>query len=210
MWTCLLLLFTPSVRADPTQGLPAVEISVDEPWLVAHESAEVLSLRYGDSAEGVRLQLIAEEDWQVGVSPIHGGRPIQMGHAPMVMPPGPPRRIEVLSQGPDLVVRMSGEPLSEFSRHPEAPDDPVLTWVRLRPRGSSWRIILDGMGRVSIPGAQSSSWTGEAWQVGPSVLLQSNAQQTSSAIGPDGWSFDTSPSAELADPYPRTAWTFTP
>ena len=105
---------------------------------------------------------------------------------------------------------MAGAPLSEFSNHPEAPDDPVLTWLRLRPRGASWRIVLDGVGRISIPGVQETSWTGTGWQVGTSTVLQSNARQTSSALGDDGWFLDTRPAADLADPYPRTAWTFSP
>ncbi|TNE90252.1 MAG: hypothetical protein EP330_08790 [Deltaproteobacteria bacterium] len=199
-----LLLASAAVSAPP-----AVSVELEAPWSVGHDGGSHLNLRYGDSAEGVRVQLEPSEDWPIGVSPIQGGRPMRAHGALMVAPPLPPARVEIRSEGPDLLVRLFGPPLNALTDREDAPEDPTLTWVRLRPRGSSWRIVLDGVGQVAVEGS-TCHWTGRAWKIGEHTELQTAALAWRSWIDADAWFLDVTPAVELADPYPRTAWTWTP
>jgi hypothetical protein len=184
-------------------------MALEAPWVMAHRDEDHINFRYGDSSEGVRVQLQSTETWQVGVTPIHGGRPYQRAGMPMVSPPVPPLRVAAEAQGPDLVIRLYGPPLQTLTSHPEAPEDPVITWVRLRPRGESWRIVLDGVGSIVLEGGQVT-WTGTDWHVARQTPVRTSAKAWRSALEDGWWFLDVAPAVQLADPYPRTAWTWTP
>lgn len=185
-----------------------VTMALDAPWSVAHQDEDHINLRYGDSAEGVRVQLQPSADWRVGITPIQGGRPYRAQGNPMVEPPLAPVRAEVVAQGPDLVVRLYGPPLSAITTRPDAPSDAVHTWVRLRPRGESWRIVLDGLGRVHLTGT-SVRWDGEDWWLDDATPVRTTAANWRSGLVRKDWTLDLTPAVHLADPYPRTAWTWT-
>jgi len=226
-----LLLAGPSHAGEPGSTAPAQHASQAAPvvpavrlagdWVIVEESAQELVLRRGSSAEGVRIVLAPTADGRrIGVSPIHDGRTLERrtpaGVVPLIGWPYPdhaPTAVHVDVQGPDLLVRMQGPPLSTVTDHPDAPDDPVLSWVRLRPRGSSWRIALRGVQRLSLPPLDGVEHRGadrvitSSWG---SFEIRSDAPVVRSHSGPRGATWDTSPSVDAAYPYPRTGITWRP
>ena len=85
------------------------------------------------------------------MSPIRAGRTLRPDGHPLVAPPWRPERAEIVSEGLDVVVRLYGPALNEVTSHPEAPDDPVHTWVRVRPRDTGWRVVVTGLATLSLP-----------------------------------------------------------
>ena len=113
----------------------AVEIDVEvlPPWRVREQSEALIALQYGATSDGITVGL----GEQPGVTLVIGGSPLEVDGKPLLglpYPELPIARVEIRAEGIDLVVRIAGPPLRQVSKHPEAPDDPVLTWVRIRPR----------------------------------------------------------------------------
>ena len=208
-------------RTPAPEPIP-VSMALEPPWAVVSQDAAEIALRFGTSGEGVRVWLDGTEGHVAGVSPVQDGRTLSVRDGavawPLVAMAFPERivRAEIEVQGIDLVVRAYGPPIRDVTLRPDAPDDPVITWVRLRPRLVDWRIVVDGLGTVSLPApsrpveASEGGWT---WTIdgalGP-VALDTNAPAWTSAVSPVRWSFDTTPSLEAIQPYPRTGLTWTP
>lgn len=105
--------------------------------------------------------------------------------------------------------------MNSLTDHPDAPDDPVLSWVRLRQRGDSWRIALRGLHRWNLPGPVRSEQRGDSRTLHtPQGRFEysSDAPVSHSLATPDGWLRDTRPSLAAAQPYPRTGitWSVSP
>lgn len=184
-------------------------MSLEAPWRLAHDGETSLAVRHGDTPEGVRIQLMPTDDWGIGASPIVGGRATRAGTHPLVGVGFVPVAVEVRADGPDLLVRFSGPPFSQLTDREDAPEDPVLAWIRLRPRGETWRVVLDGLGVITIPDAQQATWTSQGLAVG-SAILTTTATTHSSRLIDGAWQLDTTPALDHADPYPRTGITFRP
>lgn len=199
---------------------PIPEVSLGPDWSIVEESREELVLRHRRSADGLRIVLAPTDAGRwVGVAPIRDGRTLEHVVADAIVPvfawplAAPLSSVKVEAQGPDLLVRLEGPPLSAQSLHPDAPDDPVISWVRVRPRGDTWRIALRGVHRIHLPPLQDSAHHGSdrvlltAWG---SFRIDTDAPAVRGHSGPRGYAWDSTPSIDLAAPYPRTGITWTP
>lgn len=179
-------------------------------------------LRVGDSADGARVQFAPGDRGRTrGVSPIAGGRTLEVADGdaltPLIAFPYPDRAltsVAITNDGPDLLVRVAGPPIKDLTALPDAPRDPVLTWVRLRPRGSSWRIAIDGITTLSLPGATEGHAAADgavdlACPYG-TVAFTSNAKASRSSDDGALWTWTDEAAIEAHDPYPHTAMTLTP
>lgn len=176
----------------------------------------------GDSADGARVQFApGARGRERGVSPIAGGKTLEVADGaalvPMIGFPYPDRgltSVAITSDGPDLLIRVAGPPLADVTAAADAPTDPVLTWIRLRPRGPSWRIAIDGIATLSLPGTTEghAAADGTITLYGPfgTAAFASNAKATRSATGGARWTWTDEPAIEVHDPYPHTALTLTP
>lgn len=211
--------------AGPSTALPSppVHLELEAPWALVHRDERSIVLRLGDGADGARIQLLPDERGRIpGVSPIHAGQTSEVADRgerwPLVAVGYPElalERVEIVVQGVDLVVRCYGPPLAEVSNRPDAPPDPVITWVRLRPRPEDWRIVFDGLGTVSLAAGdlRVSPGTPEGWQVdgdGGGTRLTSDARRWRTARTASRWTFSTIPALGAVQPYSRTAMTWTP
>jgi hypothetical protein len=212
----------PSLESDAPSAVAVVPtVQMTAPWKVEWQDPDALAVRLGDSANGVRIQLAADATGRVpGVSPIDRGKTLEVaadGHRwPLVAIGYPEARLQTVAvevDGPDLVVRFAGPPLDAVTTHPQAPKDPVLTWVRLRPRGETWRIAVTGLATLAI--AANGATAGD---LGDAVIagdwgtfrLSTDAPRFGSRFADGGLFFDTRPALEREQPYPKTSLTWTP
>lgn len=190
-------------------------------WSVVEEDASFATFRYGSTAHGVRVGFPSPQCQAciAGVSPIADGttRSIQRNtnDIPMFSWPAsadPVRDVRVIAQGPDLLVQFAGAPLNEMSTHPQAPGDPVLSWVRLRPRDDSWRMILTGVHRWSLPEtAHAHRGDGrEVLSAWGSFTYSTEADRVQCSKSGDIWVWDTLSSVHTVRPYPKTGITWVP
>lgn len=198
---------------------PSLDLQVAPPWSVAHQTDQALVLRLAEGSEGVRVQLATDPQGRLpGLSPILSGRTLevedQTGRWPMLAPSfSPVQRVEVLSQGQDLVVRLFGDPLERLLTHPKAPSDPALAWLRVRPRGQTWRLASQGLVILSLPApglqegvAEGSTLLRGSW--GQLELESSHPLRTGQ--GDQRWWVDTLVSPDTTQPYPELGITWTP
>lgn len=210
-------------EAPPTAAtsppVPRVDLGGD--WVIVEETAESLALRWRDSADGVRIDLATTDRALAGVTPIVAGRTLAIEQdgrrIPMFgvpLPDAPLTAATVEVQGPDLLVRLEGPPLDTLTDHPDAPESPVLSWVRLRRRPGSWRLVLQGLHVWTLPAeGLSSTHLGDHRELHTAFgtfEVTSQAPAWSGGLDRDRWWLDTTPSADRAAPYPRTGMTFTP
>ncbi|MBW1879183.1 MAG: hypothetical protein JRJ84_12545 [Deltaproteobacteria bacterium] len=206
-----------------TQPSPPVRLEVEAPWVVVRQEEDSIVLRLGDGAHGARVQLLRDERGRIpGVSPIHAGQTLEVDEEgsrwPLIAvahPERPLSRVEIVVDGVDLLVRYYGPPLSEVANRADAPPDKVITWVRLRSRPDDWRIVLDGLGTVSLPADNLRVSPGQptGWQLDgdPGGLsFTSDAVRWRTTRTTSRWTFSTLPALEATQPYPRTAMTWTP
>ncbi len=204
--------------AEPEEE-PQVSLELAPPWRLLERRSTHLALALADSPHGVRIQL-RREDRVPGVSPVWQGRTLEVaGHDgawPLVavaFPERPVEQVEVAVEGVDLLVRFEGPPVRARVEDPGAPDDPVLTWVRLRPRPDDWRIVLDGLGTVSLPSeglrvAPGSSGGLEIESAVGRLALDSSAARVETVWEVDRWRWSNVASLQAFDPYPRTGVTW--
>ena len=219
-WPCLAVVACGAPPAAPERQAPAVvpQVQLGGDWVITEEDSSEVVIRWRDTADGVRVNLGGSERG-VGVSPIVDGRTAELrgpdGVVPLIAPSFTPlSAVFIEVQGPDLLVRLEGPPLSDLTDHPDAPADPALAWVRLRPRGETWRIALRGMLTWTLPAEGSgveergahrtitSSWG--PWQLRGQPPLWRSARTTRS------WTYDTAPSLAVQQPYPQVGLTWTP
>lgn len=179
-------------------------------WSTAPAGEDEIALRFRDTPHGVRVGTTAP--WAVSL--VVDGHTVSepVFRIPDALPP--PERVELSVEGHDLLVRFSGVPLSTLlPDDPNAPDDPVLTWLRLRPRNGSWRLVSDGLVTVQLRASSVAPGPDGSVQIdGPDGrwVLNSDAPATTSRFTGGRWVFDTAPSLYAQQPYPRTGITFTP
>jgi hypothetical protein len=196
----------PSWRATP-------DVDVQAPWQVVQQDDDVIALRFNDTPHGVRVFLgPSDRSHQAGASPVVDGRTVGR---PMLGVPhaiGPARTVKVRSDGYDLLVRFASQPLDEVSHDALAPADPALTWLRLRPRNDSWRIVMDGLGTLTLPADGAHPSTAGTALSGPAGTMdvETDAPVVSTTWTDGVWQLSTLPSVEARVPYPRTAFTWTP
>ena len=227
MYRAIVLLAALACRAPapPTPAAvpapPPVELELAAPWQVVEQDETQVVLRHGDTPDGVRLNLTrtAAGRWP-GIAPIVAGRTWEIREGDRIRPAftapladRPPSRVVVSSQGPDLLIRYEGVPLAGLVDHPDAPTDPVLTWVRLRPRPGSLRIVLQGLHVVSLPAPVAVDERGDGRTLTTPwgrLEVDDAAPAARSVAGPTSWWLDTTPSADALAPYPRTGLTWWP
>jgi hypothetical protein len=220
-WIVTLACGTPGT-ATPPLPVPEPTITVSDPWTVERREGDAIWFRAGDSGDGVRVALGSGGRGRVpGVTLIVGGRTLEVvedGAAwPLVAVPWPDRplsSVEIEVDGVDLFVRIAGPPLSDVSDHAAAPKDPALTWVRVRRRDDDWRIAVTGLATYSLPGdataIPSPDGTTQITSAWGTLELETASPAHAGAVDADRWWWTTRPSVELAAPYDRTAFTFTP
>ena len=211
----LTLLGCQTASENPTvekETVPVVTTKVGTRWKLVHERADGVAVRLGDTAHGIRIDLRP----QGGVTPIAGGRsPERILGSALLELPYPPEQVQSLSveeQGIDLVIRIAGPPLNTMTTDPAAPSDPVLTWIRVRDRGDTWRFAVEGIALWHLPSpiaVQHADRAGvivstEGWG---SWLLTTNAAASRSSSA-DVWTFDPRPSIDAREPYPITSATW--
>lgn len=189
----------------------APEITIEPPWELVEESGSVLRFAAGTDRVEVDLGSTA------GVTPLLGDHALRTpGGLPLLRVPWPElglSKAEITSEGPDLVVRLYGPPLHTVSPHPSAPPTPVHTWIRVRPRGETWRFGVRGLVVVHVSGqditagvasrgleVRSDEWGGFTWQT--------DAPHTSSAMGPTWWTLSLVPALYALKPYPELGITW--
>jgi hypothetical protein len=210
----------PPLPAPPRPAL-STRVELGPPWRLQKQNATCVIVQYGDSPDGVRVTL----DRGVGRRP-PGASPIRAGKTletlddgslwPLVAVGFPDRPLSealVLSDGPDLVVRLLGPPLRTLSPHPDAPGDSVLTLIRFRPRGADWRIVVDGLATLSFPGGLRTENRGPNTTLDTlwgKFELASEAPRSTQGAAPARWWWTSLPSLDLYEPYKRTTLTWTP
>ena len=212
-WILMLAACAAPSPAPPPPDVPAT-VDLSPPWSVVPGGDGEVALRFEDSPHGVRVSLGSTARLPgPGVALVVDGRtvgdpliavPTAIGHA---------TRVSIGSEGYDLLVRFASQSLSSLSTDPEAPDDPALTWIRIRPRNGSWRIVLDGLGEVELPATEVGYGSEAQVQLtGPEgrFELTTNAPATTTRSGDGTWTMDTAPSLHERVPYPRTGITWTP
>ncbi len=209
----------PSGPAWPDPPVPTV--SMGGGWVILEEDAEGLTLRWRDTADGVRVQLAATDDALPGVAPIAGGataRLVRGGRrVPLVGLPDPTRGLSAATlevQGPDLVVRLAGDPLDRYTDHPDAPEDPVLTWVRIRRRADGFRIVVQGLATLTLPAEGLAVHHHGRHRVLETawgrVRQDDDPPAVRGRLDGEALVLDTLPSLERTAPYPRMGFTWTP
>jgi hypothetical protein len=202
--------------APPTESAPVatpVELSVAPPWEVVHQDAHTVALRFDGTPHGIRVELGGDPRHPTpGVSLVVDGRTIGDPFVAVGHPDHPIRDVRISTEAHDAVVQFAGPPLADVTAHPDAPTDPVLTWVRVRPRNGSLRVVLDGLGTVAFPASAVVADEFALAVTGPegTATLETNAALHQARLDERGFRFDTIASAEAADPYPRTGLTFRP
>lgn len=221
-WITVLACGGP-VEPAPAELVPAPvpEVHVAPPWNLVQQDEDSIALRFADTPDGVRVTLRRDARGRVpGVTLVHAGETLEVRDGPDRWPlvaagwPDRPLSAAVVEvEGWDVFVRLAGPPLDSVSSHPDAPDDPVLTWVRIRRRGEDWRIVVTGLATVSVPGSDvgvevvgdevrmDTAWGEFRWTT--------DAPAHDSATGARWW-WTTRPSLGRFAPYPKTAITWTP
>jgi hypothetical protein len=198
--------------------VPTVQLGGD--WVIIEEDPTQLVVRWRDSGDGVRINLTRTATGrEVGVAPIVGGRTAEVDLADRIVPMVRPSfsgltAVYVEVQGPDLLVRLEGPPLSTLSDHPEAPRDPAIAWVRARPRGKTWRLALRGLLTLTVPAEGvvvhervEDRILETRWGA---LELRSDTRDWSGARASATWTLDTGPSLSVHQPYPQLGITWTP
>ena len=212
-----MLLLVPLGCHEPDRQRPSwraiPEIDVEAPWQVVQQDDDVIALRFEDTAHGVRIFLGPTERWsEAGASPVVDGKTVGRPMLGVPLGVGPAQTVTVTSEGHDLLVRFASQPLNEVSRDPLAPDDPALTWLRLRPRNGSWRMVMDGLGTLNLPAhsVRPSTAGVKLRGVDGTMDVQTDAPEFTTSWADSVWALSTLPSLEARAPYPRTAFTWTP
>lgn len=196
----------PVEAPPPPTPPPVAQLSVASPWSVVEQTDATVLLRWRQTGHGVRVDLTRDDRgrWP-GVSVIDGGTTLETdgagGRAPLVAvgwPAHPLTDAVIESQGPDLRVRLAGPPLSSLTDDPAAPDDPVLTWVRVRPRGDRWRVVVRGLAVITLPAPVVDGLT--------ELSTEAGAVRDRWAVRPDGpvRQLDVTPALRGRQPYPTT------
>lgn len=206
---------TPSAPPAPTPVV-APTLEVAPPWRVERQEEATVWLRLADSPDGVRVDLAPTRDRVPGVTLVERGfvrEVAEDGHTwPLVAvsePDQPLTKAEIRVRGLDLEVHLSGRPIRARSSHPDAPMDPQITWVRIRRLPDDWRVVVQGLATISLPGdgfevvpaADGALALTTTW--GP-VTFATTAPWYASALSPARWWLDTGPAVEALEPYPKT------
>lgn len=189
------------------------ELAVEGSWRVVHQRPERIALHHRGSTEGVVIDLRGRP----GLSLVLHGQTLSTERSgerwPLVTagyPDHPLQRARVYTEGPDLVVQLEGPPLHRVHDHPEAPADPVLSWVRLRPRGADWRIVLTGLLTLHLPARSVRMHpTAPGWLVETDSWghfhVEPDERPDHSTAATGWWRLRTHPALDRLDPYPQRA-----
>jgi hypothetical protein len=205
-----------SADGNPQAPAPHLDARISAPWVVREQDDAHLVLQLGSSPDGVRVDRTGAIP---GVTLIDRGRTLRLDDGgrtwPLLAPAFPePHAAEVFIDGPDLVIRFRGPPLSQLTDHPEAPADPAIAWIRIRPRARDWRIATEGLLTLSLPNSNRRFSTTEQ----TSFAVNSNwghfdvdadAVAVEQFFSAERWSYSTAPSLDRQRPYERLAFTWT-
>ena len=175
---------------------PKPTISLDKTWVKTEAGANSIGVRH-DNGDGVVVRLTQTPE----ILLVQGGRPTGVRFTPTS---NELTAITIKQDGPDLLVRLAGPPINTITDHKEAPEDPALTWLRIRPRSTGWRVILDGLGTLHLPEGPVSPRS-EGFRLsanGTHYDITTDAKANQSWVE-DGWHFSTTPAVHQADAYPR-------
>jgi hypothetical protein len=221
LWLVVLIACSEPPEAVPP-AVPVPGLAVEAPWRVEKQTADAIVLRYGDTGDGVRLTMAPGDRRRIpGVTPIVGGSTLEVHEEgalwPMVALPWPDQAlsdVKVEVEGLDLIVKLAGPPFSDVTDLPSATKDPALTWVRVRRRDADWRIVVTGLATLSLPGdtvaepaPDGTIRVSSAWGT---LAFETASPGHAGAVDETRWWWTNRPSLEVAAPYEKTAFTFTP
>ena len=197
------------------------EQSVSAPWRIVEDDPNTYTMTHQDHTASL---IVRVRNGRVGLTLSHRNRNLhtttKSGAIPTFESPIPITEVTALrieSQGIDLVVRVEGGSIRDWTDTPSAPDDPVLTWFRVRIRNDAIRVITQGLVRFTLPAStegphpkptvnESVSFThGYGFWTFKTNAMGLEGQKTRTQ-----WWVDTSPSIDAKQPYPKTTVEWTP
>lgn len=195
--------------------------SISAPWSMTQTTEHEWIFRNDTHPASLVLR---SQDGALGLTLVHQNRAFHTTLSgktiPLLAPPFKEAEMtlfHVESQGIDLVIRLEGPSLQEWTGVKTAPTDPLLSWTRVRVRQDRWRFMMNGVQRLTLPANHEGPHPIPDPQGGISFdhgfghwtykteAVAIRGQKTSSV-----WYMDTSPSVHWFKPYPKTILEWTP
>lgn len=203
-----------SLAAEP-------EISVSGPWRVQEISGSEWTFH---NAKHTAYVTLSTHPGRLGITMTYQNRTLHTPHngqnIPLLAPPFSAdtlSSVRVQTQGPDLLIQLEGPSQRSWTGLEKAPEDPLLSWVRVRVRDQSLRFSLRGLHRWTLPASDEGphpvpgTLGGIAFDHGfGHWQYRTNARAVSGEKRKQTWYMDTSGSIDLAQPYPQTVVDWTP
>ena len=195
--------------------------SVSSPWTLDTKGPQEWTLKHTQHPAILHVSIQSDE---LGLTLIHQNRTLHtaLEHQtiPLLSPPftaAELTKVRIETQGIDLVIRLEGPSIQEWTGLELAPLDPVLSWTRIRVRGTSWRFIMKGLQRFTLPASDQGPHPhphakgGFTFKHGFGTWhYQTDAAATIGEKTDAKWYIDTTPSVNLFKPYPHTVMEWTP
>lgn len=197
------------------------EVSVSAPWRVVQQDAHTFRITHQNHEASL---LLSTQETKAGLTLSYLNRNLHTttlsGPIPTFQSPLPTTEIETLrfeSQGIDLLIRIEGSTIRTWTDSPSAPNDPVITWFRLRVRNKAIRIITQGLVQWTLPASVDGPHPTPIANGGISFIhgyghwtLKTDAKGIQGQKTQEIWWIDTSPSIHLKQPYPKTTIEWSP
>ena len=210
----------PMLIASALAG-PEAEVNVSSPWTATELDAGLWAFSHPQHQGTLTLQTQERMGLNLNFQNRTLHTQTREGTFPLITIPfqsDDAQSIRIENQGIDLVIRIEGPSLREWTQNDTAPEDQsVLSWIRVRIRGERIRFVMTGAHRWTLP----ASSDGPHPKPAPSGGLSFNHgfghwHYTSTAKGLIGakqrdlWVMDWAPSIHLKDPYPTTTIEWSP
>ena len=197
------------------------EVSVSAPWSVVQNAPGTFTVTHRDHAAAL---IVTSDESKIGLTVSYLNRKLHTttasGPIPTFLSPLPTSKIETLrfeSQGIDLLIRIEGSTIREWTGSPSAPDDPVITWFRVRVRNDAIRVITQGLVALTLPASTEGPYPSPTADGGISFThgfgrwsIHTDAKGLQGQKTQQLWWLDTTPSIDLKQPYPKTTIEWSP
>ena len=221
-----ILFYLNVASGGPSDSIPEAAplqptIALDGLWSVSEVSEGEWEIRHQNHP--ARL-VVSTTGIRPGLTLKYQGRPLEVTAVdpsiPLLSTPFTAKQLSsfsITNQGIDLLVRLEGPSINEWTGQLDAPHSPVLSWFRVRVRDQRWRFILQGVAIWSLPADSTGPKptihpTDGIWISHPLGDFQwtTNAEASISLVNQTYWRMDVSPSISVRQPYPESALEWTP